>query len=94
MSLVTPNSGTPNSVEQPWRPSTKQIIGAAIGVLALVFVIQNSRRGSIHFLFFEFNAPVWIAFLVILVAGAIVGYILRGVRDGRKAASKRGSSAA
>jgi uncharacterized integral membrane protein len=92
MSMVTPNSGVPQNWQESWRPSKRQIIGAVIGVLALVFVVQNSRRGSIHFLFFEFTAPVWIAFLVILCAGAIVGYVLRGVRDGRKAEKKAASA--
>ena len=71
-----------------WRSSSRQIIGAVIGILALIFIAQNSKSGTIHFLLFEFTAPVWIAFLLILASGAVVGYVLRGVRQDRQAEKK------
>ena len=49
---------------------------------------QLLRVAAIHFLLFEFTAPVWIAFLLILASGAVVGYVLRGVRQDRQAEKK------
>jgi uncharacterized integral membrane protein len=43
-----------------WRPTTKQIIAAVIAVVALLFIFQNTGTGHFHFLWFDFQAPVWI----------------------------------
>ncbi len=82
MSYVTQGSGKASD----GGPNTKMILSIVLGILALIFVVQNSKSGTIHFLLFKFTAPVWIAFLLILTAGAVVGYVLRGVRQDRKAA--------
>ena len=88
MSFVNEGSNRATSTSAGWRPSSRQIIGAVIGILALIFIAQNSKSGTIHFLLFEFTAPVWIAFLLILASGAVVGYVLRGVRQDRQAEKK------
>ena len=88
MSFVNEGSNRATSTSAGWRPSSHQVIGAVIGILALIFIGQNSKSGTIHFLLFEFTAPVWIAFLLILASGAVVGYVLRGVRQDRQAEKK------
>lgn len=71
-----------------FHPSKRQVAGAVIGVLALVFILQNSRKATLRFLFFSVTTPVWIAFLLVLCAGAIVGYVGRGIIQSRRAAAK------
>ena len=68
----------------------KQIIGAVIVVLALIFVFQNTRKGSIHFLFWKMSMPTWIWLLIVFVAGIVVGLLLPRMRaHSKKKEAKR-----
>jgi len=62
--------------DERWRPTGKQIIGAVIAVVALVAILQNTRAGHFSFLFFDFEAPVWICILVTFGAGVATGLLL------------------
>lgn len=88
MSFVNEGSNRSAGSQESWRPSPHQIIGVIVGILSLVFVAQNSKSSTIKFLLFEFTAPVWIAFLGILAAGAVLGFVLRGVWQDRRADEK------
>ena len=66
----------PDNAGERWRPTTKQVIGAVIVVVALVAVLQNTRRGHFNFLFFDFNAPVWVWLLVNFGAGFATGLLV------------------
>ncbi|MGY0237062.1 lipopolysaccharide assembly protein LapA domain-containing protein [Longispora urticae] len=63
--------------------SPKLVIGLVIGVLALVFVFQNTANGKVSFLGWEFNAPAWLWMLVLFVAGLVVGSIFPWFRRKR-----------
>lgn len=65
--------------------SPKQIAALVAGVLAVIFIFQNTATGRIHFLFMSFEAPVWIFFAVLLLVGAAFGWVFRGRRDKKKA---------
>lgn len=86
MSVERNESGRPDG----FSPSPKQIVGVVVGVLALVFALQNNNRGTLAFLFFEFTAPVWISFTLVLAAGAVFGFVARGVWNDRRLAKKAG----
>jgi len=60
--------------------SPKQIIGAIIVVLALIFVFQNSATRSVHFLFWKMSMPTWIWLLIVFIAGIAVGLLLPRMR--------------
>ena len=61
MSFVNEGSNRATNTSAGWRPSSRQIIGAVIGILALIFIAQNSKSGTIHFLLFEMiGAPIGI----------------------------------
>jgi uncharacterized integral membrane protein len=66
------------------RIPAKLIGAAAIGLLALIFVFQNTDEGRVDFLFWSFSAPAWLWLLIIFLAGALVGSIFgrRGRRRG------------
>ena len=70
--------------DEGFRPSPRQVIGAVIGLLAVIFIVQNSDKQTVEFLFYSLTAPVWIAFVVILLAGAVLGYVGRGVIQSRQ----------
>lgn len=61
--------------------SPRMIIGAILAVLAVVFVFQNTDSAKLKIIFFTVEMPRWIAFLVLLVIGAIIGYLFRRSRD-------------
>ncbi|WP_018353293.1 lipopolysaccharide assembly protein LapA domain-containing protein [Longispora albida] len=61
----------------------KLVLGAVIGILALVFVFQNTRNGRFTFLFWEANAPAWLWMLVLFLAGMVVGSIFPWFRRRR-----------
>jgi len=65
----------PPRTDERYRPSPKLIIGGVIGLLALVFVFQNTDRKTVNFLWMDFEAPAWMWLLVIFLAGALVGYM-------------------
>ena len=48
------------ATEDGRRVSPKLVAGAVIGVLALIFVFQNTGKGRIHFLFWTMTMPTWI----------------------------------
>jgi uncharacterized integral membrane protein len=68
-----------NEPEQPGERkglSQKQIIAIVIAVVAVIFIAQNNRSGHFHFLWFDFEAPTWIWFLVIFAAGVVAGLLI------------------
>jgi uncharacterized integral membrane protein len=65
--------------------SPRLVVAAVLTVLALVFVLQNTRRGNINFLFWEANAPVWLWFLGVFVVGVAVGSVFPWFRRNRGA---------
>ncbi|HET9547048.1 MAG TPA: lipopolysaccharide assembly protein LapA domain-containing protein [Desertimonas sp.] len=51
------------------------IIGIA-AICAVVFVLQNSEKVTIHFLFIEVSARVWVGFVICLALGALLGALI------------------
>ncbi len=60
-------------------------IGAGIaGALALIFILQNTEKRSVQFLFFDWTVGTWVALLVAFLLGMLVGWLLpRYVRSHR-----------
>jgi hypothetical protein len=56
-------------VEQQCRPTGRQIIAAIIVVAALVLIFQNTKIGHFQFLWFDFQASVWLWLLVVFGEG-------------------------
>lgn len=59
-----------------------------VGVIAaafVVFVLQNTDKSEITWLFFEVETPMWLALIVAAVAGALLaeagGWLLRRRRN-------------
>jgi uncharacterized integral membrane protein len=49
-------------------------------VIAIVFVAQNTAEATMSFLWFDFTAPVWLGFLVDVVIGVAIGFLLGRAR--------------
>ena len=78
------NSSTPRG-DGGFTITPKMVIIAILVVLAAVFVGQNTDSAKLKVIFFTITMPRWIAFVVLLVIGAIIGYVGRGIRAKRAA---------
>jgi uncharacterized integral membrane protein len=72
--------------DEQWRPTPKMIIGAIIGLLAFVFIVQNTDKGTVQFLWMDFTTSYWIWLLLMFLCGGVVGYMV-AVRRAKRAAS-------
>ncbi|MFJ9521670.1 lipopolysaccharide assembly protein LapA domain-containing protein [Kitasatospora sp. NPDC101801] len=60
---------------------TRAIAIGAIVVLAVWFLLANLNKVKIQFWVFTVSAPLWIALLATLLAGAALGWLLKGRRS-------------
>ena len=65
--------------------SPMMILFIVLGVLAVVFILQNSDSQEINFLFFEFRAPLWVILFGLLVLGALLDRLVTYWMKRRKA---------
>jgi uncharacterized integral membrane protein len=66
---------------------------AALGIYALLLIIQNSRQVSVSFVFFSQETRVIYLVLLCMALGALITWLVPRMRQGRKK-KKRSSSAA
>jgi uncharacterized integral membrane protein len=50
------------------------IFGGLAGLLALIFIFQNTESTNISFLLWEFDLPIWVWALILFLLGAVAGY--------------------
>ena len=62
----------------------KFIIGIVIGILVIIFMVQNVEVVDITFLAWTMHLPRAIIILIVFVLGIGVGYVARGVRTRKK----------
>lgn len=52
------------------------LIGLVVAVvLAVIFIVQNQDETTIDLLFWSFNTAVWVAIVIALVLGALLGWL-------------------
>jgi len=84
MSIV---NGSERPTDEPWRPTPKQITAGVIVVVILVAILQNTHKAQFDFLWFNFEAPVWLWLAAVFGAGVATGLLIASRRAKRKAAS-------
>ena len=62
------------------RGNVKLVVAALLAVLAIVFVIVNTKQVEINFIFFKVTAPLLVALLVAMLLGFIIGLIFPKLR--------------
>jgi uncharacterized integral membrane protein len=69
----------------------KFIIGIIIGIIVIVFMVQNVEVVDIHFLTWTISIPRAIMILVVFVIGICLGWFIRsiGYRKKRKKLKER-----
>jgi uncharacterized integral membrane protein len=55
---------------------TRLIIFGVAALAAIIFVAQNREEVTIHFLFIDVTARVWIGFVICLALGALLGALV------------------
>ena len=58
------------------------------GLLA-IFMVQNTQRVTLHFLFWSFTWPLWLLILVTALIGALVWFGLGVMRRHRRRKARR-----
>jgi uncharacterized integral membrane protein len=71
-------------------PVTRIAIGAVAAIYAIVFIVLNTSKVKIHFVFFTVTTHLWVGLLVCLAIGALLGQALGSYR--RRLARSRSSS--
>ncbi|MBF6348890.1 MULTISPECIES: LapA family protein [Nocardia] len=56
------------------------IIAAILGIILLIFIIQNSESADVEMLFWNFSLPLGVTILLSVIAGALVMALVGGVR--------------
>jgi uncharacterized integral membrane protein len=102
MTVAEPETSQPAAqsdpaAKKPWQGSGpggfswKAIVLAALGIYALLLIIQNSRSVSVSFVFFSQKTRVIYLVLLCMALGALIMWFIPRLRHGRK--EKRSSSA-
>ena len=66
-----------------WFRNPKIVAALVVGVLALVFALQNTDEKHVRFLFWSWSMPAWIWLLLVFAAGVAVGSIFPWLRRHR-----------
>lgn len=55
--------------------SPRLIVAGVLGLVALLFVVQNSDRHRVDFLLWDMSAPAWLWMIILLAIGVVIGSI-------------------
>lgn len=55
-----------------------------VGILLLLFILQNSEKGTINFLFWDATMRTWVALSIAAVLGFVGGYLVARLRRRRR----------
>ncbi len=70
--------------KEPFRPSGRQIVGAVIAVLLLVFIVTNTDDAEVTLFVTTVTLPLWLVLAGTAVLGVLVGIGLGTRRTKRK----------
>jgi uncharacterized integral membrane protein len=65
-----------NADDRGWR----FYAACALGLLALIVIIQNTDSTQVRFLFAEFNMPLFFLLILAVLLGAAIGWLTPKVR--------------
>ncbi|MFF0487611.1 lipopolysaccharide assembly LapA domain-containing protein [Nocardia sp. NPDC004068] len=59
---------------------TALVAAAILGILLLIFILQNSEQQQVHMFFWSFTQPLGVTILLSVIAGALVMALVGGGR--------------
>ena len=87
MSLQGSNGWEEEGGDQTSKQLRKFGPPAVVGLLALVFILQNLDSVDVEFLWIDFTMPLWLLLVVFAVIGAVVYWGVERRRRARRAKS-------
>jgi uncharacterized integral membrane protein len=88
--MVQQSSGGSGAVqEQKLRLSGGVIASLTGAVLLVIFMIQNTDRITLHFLFWSFTWPLWLFTFLMALVGALVWFGIGVMRRHRRRNARR-----
>ncbi len=82
--LEPPKPTTSDWVRRREGPSGKLIALGIVLVLLLIFVLQNTDKAKVHFLFSHARIPIWLVIVIAAVLGFVGGWAFALIRRRRK----------
>ena len=58
------------------RLNPRLVLGVVLGLLVLVFVVENTKETKIRFFVPQVTAPLWIGLMVAALLGAVAGGLI------------------
>lgn len=77
---ATPDRRGNDWIEQREGPSGKLVVLAAVALLLMIFVLQNTDRAQIDFLVWNGSFPLWTLIVVAAVLGLVGGWVVGRIR--------------
>jgi uncharacterized integral membrane protein len=65
------------------------VIGAAIVIFTILFIVQNSDKVETSFVFFSVETRLWVSLVVAVILGAILGQAAEALWHRRQARKHR-----
>jgi len=66
------------------RLVVRLVIGAAIVILTILFIVQNSDKVETSFVFFTVETRLWVSLLVAVLLGALLGQVIEAMWNRRR----------
>jgi uncharacterized integral membrane protein len=85
MSLQGPIPEEPRSPSKTSAQLRKFGLPAALGLLGLIFILQNLDTIRVEFLWMDFRAQLWLLLVIFAVIGAVVFWGVQRRRASRRA---------
>ncbi len=81
---MTATSGGRAPGREPFRPSGRQVLGAVIAIVLVVFIVTNTDDAEVTLIFKTVTMPLWLALAGTAILGVLVGMGLGARRTKRK----------
>ena len=70
--------------KERFRPSGRQIVGAVIAIVLLIFIVTNTEDANVTMLVTTVTLPLWLVLAGTAILGVVVGMGLGARRTKRK----------
>ncbi len=81
---MMPSQARPEPKQPGFRPTGRQIVGAVIAVLLIVFIAANNHDAEINLVIKTVTMPLWFVLAITALLGFLVGLGVGARRTKRK----------
>lgn len=77
-------AGEAHRIDEPWRPSAREVIGVIVVVVVLVFALVNLEDAKIDLVFGQVTMPIFFVIAVPALLGFVAGMLFMRYRARRR----------